>query len=409
MFYFVFNIEEPDYFICNEINSYKYELFNNIVEFSYPKSCDQEAYHEGFSNLANILKDDFNYQSRPLYFVPVNLIYNFLKVFNISDTTNLLISTFLFQNIIALGAIIFLNEVISSKNSKENYIVLSLIVLLSPLFKWGLFDPSHQLLTFFILLFYPYLLIKKTEINYRNAILIGLLFLLHRSFLIGYFWYLFFSDHKDLFNNIKERSKFFLSSLMPYVAYNLYFYLFLNQKPYDANSLYWGQFVWLYDFIRGKTRYESEWHCVSIPKNFQCYLTDNVNTLKYISIPLILLLLNHLLKNSKINIKENSFQYYLISISIFTYVFWSFIGWYPPIRFSYYSIGNLIIVLFAIQIFKIENTPIKVITLASYLLFTLYLNHWNDPNTLIYNNGVLASLLLLVPLIFLSIKKNKTQ
>ena len=121
MFYFVFNIEEPDYFICNEINSYKYELFNNIVEFSYPKSCDQEAYHEGFSNLANILKDDFNYQSRPLYFVPVNLIYNFLKVFNISDTTNLLISTFLFQNIIALGAIIFLNEVISSKNSKENY------------------------------------------------------------------------------------------------------------------------------------------------------------------------------------------------------------------------------------------------------------------------------------------------
>ena len=411
-FQFILTVEEPNYFICNEMKSYNYELFNNSIEFLYPESCDQEAYHSGFSNLRNILKEDFNYQARPLYFIPVNIIYNLLKIFNLSETTNLLISTFLFQNIVALFVLTILSDITSYKKNKQinNFIIISLVILLSPLFKWGLFDPSHQLLTFVVIIFFPYLLSKKVEINYSNAILVGLLFLLHRSFLIGYFWYLFFSDYKNIFQHIRYRSKYFLFSLVPYISYNLYFYLFLNQKPYDANSLYWGQFVWLYDFIRGKVRYQSEWHCVTIPKNFQCYLSDNLNTIMYLAIPIVLLIFNNLINNSKIQFKNNSYQYYVISLSFFIYVFWSFIGWYPPIRFSYYSIGNLVIILFALQLLNIENNLIKIITLSSYISFTLYLNHWNDPNTVTINSGIYLSIYLLFFLAIITFfNKNKNK
>ena len=62
------------------MKSYNYQLFNNSIEFLYPESCDQEAYHSGFSDLRNIFKEDFNYQARPLYFIPVNIIYNLLNI-----------------------------------------------------------------------------------------------------------------------------------------------------------------------------------------------------------------------------------------------------------------------------------------------------------------------------------------
>ena len=54
MFYFVFNIQEPNYFLCNEIILYEYEFLDNEFTFSYPKSCDQEFYHEGFTDFKNV-------------------------------------------------------------------------------------------------------------------------------------------------------------------------------------------------------------------------------------------------------------------------------------------------------------------------------------------------------------------
>ena len=45
---------------------------------------------------------------------------------------------------------------------------------------------------------------------------------------------------------------------------------------------------------------------VTIPKNFQCYLSDNLNTVMYLTIPIVLLIFNHLINNSKIQFKYNS-------------------------------------------------------------------------------------------------------
>jgi len=411
MFYFVFNIEEPNYFLCNEIIFYEIQLQGNTVNFSYPKSCDQELYHIGFTNFQNVFDDTFNYQSRPLSILSVNVIYEILDLFQIESTLNALISTFILQNLIALIAVTVLDHILLMKNkqTKKSYIFISLIVVLSPLFKWGIFDPSHQLWTMLVIIFFPFLIKTKTEITFKNSILIGLLFLLHRSFLIGFIWYLFFSDHQDIFSNIKKKLFNFIYSLIPYISYNLFIFLVLNQRPYDANTTYWGQFVWLYDFIRGKVRYQSEWHCVTIPENFECYFLDNFNTLLYLSLPIALVLINHILKNSRIIIKKYSFEYYIISISVFVYLFWSFIGWYPPIRFSYYSIGNLVVILFILSFSNINNSMIKNITLTSYLLFTLYLNHWNDPNTITVNLGITFSIIALLPLLALSIYSNKLK
>ena len=157
MFYFVFNIEEPNYFLCNEIIFYEIQLQGNTVNFSYPKSCDQEFYHEGFTDFKNVFSETFNYQSRPLSILSVNLLYEIINIFGINSTTNALISTFLVQNFIVLIVVTLLENIlyIKKQQTSNSYILLSLIVLISPLFKWGIFDPSHQLLTMLVIIFYP--------------------------------------------------------------------------------------------------------------------------------------------------------------------------------------------------------------------------------------------------------------
>ena len=408
-FFFIFNFIEPDYILCNELVVYNFETFNNSFNIQYPKSCDQDFYHQGFTKFLNIFLEDYNYQARPLFILSVNLVFQFFDNFNINQTLNALISTFLIQNLISLivVSLISLSRNENTKLSTTNQIILTSIIVFSPLFKWGIFDPSHQLLTVVVIIFYPYLISKNISINVKSSIYIGLLFLLHRSFLIGFLWYLFFSDHKNIFINLRDKIFKFLASLVPYFVYNFGIYIFLGQMPYDANSTYWGQFVWLYDFIRGKIRYESEWHCVTVPQNFICYFNDNIETLIYLSIPLFILLVNHFLGKNKISFQYKSFTYYLMSLSIFIYVFWSFIGWYPPIRFSYYSVGNLIIILFALQFIELKNFTIRFLSLTSYLTYTLFLNHWNDPNVLAYNVGIYVSLFFLIILFLYSISRYK--
>lgn len=408
-FFFIFNVIEPEYILCNELVVYNFEVFNNNFNIQYPKSCDQDFYHQGFTNFLNIFLEDYNYQARPFFILSVNLVFQLFDNFNINQTLNALISTFLIQNLISLivVSIISLSRIEKTKLSIKNQIILTSIIVFSPLFKWGIFDPSHQLLTVVVIIFYPYLLTKKGSLNLKSSIYIGLLFLLHRSFLIGFLWYLFFSDHKNIFVNLTDKVIKFLASLIPYIVYNFGIYLFLGQMPYDANSTYWGQFVWLYDFIRGKIRYESDWHCVTIPQNFICYFNDNIKTLLYLSIPLFLLLINYFIGRSKLSFQFKSFNYYLISLSVFIYIFWSFIGWYPPIRFSYYSIGNLVITLLALQIIEIENFTVRFLSLMSYMTYALFLNHWNDPNIVLFNVGIYISLFFLIILLLYSIMRYK--
>ena len=201
---FVLRPIEPNYFYCNEMKVYQFEILNISQEFLYPESCDQFDYHNGFENLENLIADNYIYQARPLYIIPVNFIANLVGIFDLSQTTNLLIATFLFQNLISYISIIILYELIfkNKKYDVTKFFQLSLIVLLSPLFKWGLFDPSHQLLTMLVILFFAYFKINNFELNFINCFFIGMLFLAHRSFLVGFIWLLFFSNIDKIFKNI---------------------------------------------------------------------------------------------------------------------------------------------------------------------------------------------------------------
>lgn len=404
---FVLRPIEPNYFYCNEMKVYQFEILNISQEFLYPESCDQFDYHNGFENLENLIASNYIYQARPLYIIPVNLISNLVGVFNLSQTTNLLIATFLFQNLISYISIIILYDLIfkNKKYDVTKFFQLSLIVLLSPLFKWGLFDPSHQLLTMLVILFFSYSKINNLELNFINCFFIGMLFLAHRSFLVGFIWLLFFSNIDKIFRNIYFKFKLLFTSFVPYFLYDLYFRFVLQQDLFDNNASYWGQFIWIRDFIMGVERYQSQWHCVSIPANFRCYFVDNAKVIFYLSVPLLIFLIFQILYKNNLTFRRNTPVNYLVMISLFLYTFWSLIGWYPPIRFSYYSIGNLIIILFSFQFFQLKDRNIKTIAVSSYIIYCLSLNHWNDYLVLNFNLGMLVSFILLIPILFLTLNK----
>ena len=60
----------------------------------------------------------------------------------------------------------------------------------------------------------------------------------------------FYDSLKNLIKNFKYY--YFIISLLPTLSYNGYIRSVLDNKVYDANTQYWGQFVWIFDFIRGK-------------------------------------------------------------------------------------------------------------------------------------------------------------
>ena len=82
------------------MKSYEFSVLDISQQFFYPESCDQYDYHKGFESLENLIASDYIYQARPLYIIPVNFIAKLVSLFNLSQTTTLLIATFLFQNLI---------------------------------------------------------------------------------------------------------------------------------------------------------------------------------------------------------------------------------------------------------------------------------------------------------------------
>ena len=414
LYYFVIEVQTPNYFLCNELIDYSINLFSYNFDIIYPRSCDQPLYERGFYDLKQIFVEDFNYQDRPLYIFTVALVNTVLttviNIFNVELSFIVYVSNFLVQIGIAAICISLFKKIYfdDSKISLLDSIVISLILLLSPLFKWGVFDPSHQLLTLVAILYSIYFVKYKNIIGTKEALLFGILYMLHRTFLITFIWVLLFQVYKrkdNFFNSLKNliqnfKFSYFIISLLPTLIYNGYIRFVLDNKVYDANTQYWGQFVWIFDFIRGKVNYESEWHCVTVPANFICYFQDNLKLFFYLLIPLAFVL--YFFYKTEFKFSDN--QKLTLSICLFLYLFWSFIGWYPPIRFSYYSLGHLIIILFTYYTITYKHQQGKLLILISYLLFAITLNHWNSPNLVEFNLSIYAAVLLF--LAFLVYDKN---
>jgi len=183
------------------------------------------------------------------------------------------------------------------------------------------------------------------------------------------------------------------------------------------NTEYYGQFIWLSKYFDSGLGYwltkillpkklfelrltqawntTDEWYCLDIPKNFYCYGIDSVNLIKYLFVPVALLI-----AVATINRKMEPIYRNVFLVGSVSYLFWSFIGWYPPIRFSLYSLGNLIFILLVIEFLKLKRLDEKIIYFSTLMLSLFHISHWNEKNYLIFNNADYISIVLLIFLIW---------
>ena len=313
-----------------------------------------------------------------MFIIVNNLISNFIDFISFNKITDFDIAihiSIILLNIfvVTVSSILFLK--ILNKDLSNNtftYFLISLVLCASPLNKWGIFDPSNQLWTLLIITFNTYLITKKGKMNYKTSLLVGCLVLMHRIFIVGYtLVFLILLIEKILKFNVKDLSHIFKMltiSILPFVLYNLYIFIFENQIPYDENSSHYGQFIWLPLYLFTSKRFEGGWHCMEIPNFLTCYLVDNVQLALYLIVPLLFVIITNPLKAYRNNLGLEK----LIKFSALIYLFYSLIGWYPPIRFSYYSIGNLIILLNIFLLINYKDKLLKILHLLSVLSFMIF-------------------------------------
>ena len=203
------NLINSDHYICTEINEYK--THNNFV-YKFPFSCDEDNYYEGFRNPMSIIERNHPYQSRPLYITSVFLISNFIDLF-IPNQNNLPIAISVIINhilIFSLSIYFLKKSLIKEKLSYTNLILISFL-LLNPIFKWGLFLPSNQTLSFLLITLLFYIFKKHNEIQYYLfPFLLGVLILGYRPIALAFIVYAYLK----LKNNKKDFKNIFGSSVI---------------------------------------------------------------------------------------------------------------------------------------------------------------------------------------------------
>jgi hypothetical protein len=393
---FIIQPVSPNYFICN--NLFNYKIFNLTV--SYPISCDQESYYSAIRDLSVLFNEGYVYQGRPLYIFLNSNLLSILQSLSDSDLEVLThISITITHTLVLIASSLIIMKILKIYiySNIKTYILIYTMLILSPLYKWGTFDPSNQTFTLLIILLNVYLYLNYDKvIDPKTSLFIGLLVLIHRIFIVGYLllFILLLLEKKYSFNfqNIVNFIKHLFISILPFLFYNIYIFIFQGQIPYDENSSHYGQFLWLPLYLFTDKRYEGGWHCMEPTTFIKCYLVDNLNLTFYLFVPLIIFLFNLLRDKSSNTIVISTLVKYVALV----YIFYSFIGWYPPIRFSYYSLGHLVVVGNIYYLIKDNNRFSKSIHYLTLVLYYIFLNHWNNPNVVEFNFGVILSSICLV-------------
>jgi hypothetical protein len=418
LFLFIIYPSNSSYFECNQI--VKNNILNSNISYSIPVSCDQELYLIGVYDFQSIYKFDYNYQSRPLYILIVKFFYNVLNIF----LSNSLIHKFLSFTlshilIISVAAKFFLESLSKLRidiDSKKS-LILILFLALSPIVKWGVFDSAHQTLTILQFSISFYFLVHEFAENkkiYFYSFILGLLALSNMTFALPLFFLVLHrlkSIHEILLNFGSLLVSFILF-IIPVLSWDI-FISSMGYDPYNSALEYWHQFIWVKDYLLGG--YEninfslenSEYYCMSIPLFLKCYLNDFLKTILYLSTVLILCLINF--KNIKYT-HVNLHKKVLVKLSLIytvSFIFWSFIGWYPPLRFNLYSLGSFVTLLFCFQFVLLKDGRIKNLTALCYVVYFMFLNHWNYLGVLKINYGITFSLLVVSFIIFELIYKKK--
>jgi hypothetical protein len=168
--------------------------------------------------------------------------------------------------------------------------------------------------------------------------------------------------------------------------------LFFYGKYSDFNADYYRQFVWVLDYFKGVETRSSGYYCQTPKYALKCYFIDFVKTVKYLAIPTIYVIAILLNKFMNLATGLKVLIYKAISFTFLINLFWLFIGWYPPVRFTYYGYGNLVIFLLIISFFLLNNLYSKASFLMGYGFYFMFLNHWNHPLVINYDSYIYLSI-----------------
>ena len=164
----------------------------------------------------------------------------------------------------------------------------------------------------------------------------------------------------------------------------------------DHNAEGYRQFVWLFDYFGGKQTLSGGYFCQTPKAALICYSKDFFSLLKYLAAPSLFVLTFLILKFKSFSSNTRFLLITAFAFSCLINFFWLFIGWYPPIRFSYYGFGNLICFLLIFLLNNFQERAARIIYMMAITSYFLFLNHWNSPEVISYTSYIKVSFFLFI-------------
>ena len=384
---FYLNKEKVDYFLCTEIKTYSLKIFSKNLNVIYPESCDLKVYAEGVLNIFSFYSlEEFVYTDRPLFVLYIAIIYKFINLLNLSlsSIAILKISFFIGQLFLTSFISIYLFKLFSliKIDIGKNYLFFPWFVAVSPMFKWHIFESTSMTFTFLIFLLGIFIFIDSKNLNLNLYFFgIGLLFLIHRSsFLI----LALFVASSFLNKTLKKQDmKSIFYFFIPIILYYGSIYSFSSFSDHQAEV--YRQFIWILDYIQGRETITGGYYCQTPKLAIKCYLKDIIMLINYLAIPSSLCFFYIFLNYKKFSTPYKNLLFISILFTLIINFFWLFIGWYPPVRFSYYGYGNLTIFLSILIFLSFKKKLSKIFYFLGYSTYFIYLNHWNSPDVVEQN------------------------
>ena len=394
---FILDEKNADFFLCTTLENHSIEIFNNKLTYLYPLSCDFPVYADGILNFSSFYKlEDYVYLNRPLFVLSIYIFFTIISAatspLDLNSTVILHGSFYLAQLLLTVAVAFLIHKLLISVNLEmgNKVYVLPFLIALSPIFKWHVFESTSMTYTFLIFLLGLFTYPKRNLSLYFFCF--GLITLIHRSailiiiFLVAY----------EVYN--KKLNKYFIKSLTFYAAPLIIYYssiIFFGNYS-DFNADYYRQFVWVLDYLNGVETRSSGYYCQTPKYALKCYFIDFFKTAKYLAIPTAYLILIFLSKFKNMTIAIKALIYRAIMFAFLINFFWLFIGWYPPVRFTYYGYGNLVMFFLILSYFLLKNIYAQSLFLFGYSLYFMFLNHWNNPAVIYYDLYIYLSALFFI-------------
>ena len=391
--------EIVNYYLCTEIKSYSLTILSRNLDLIYPESCDLKVYAEGVINIFSFYNlNEFVYLDRPLFVLYIAIIYNVLSFLNFYFLDSLVIlkaSFFIGQVFLTSIISIYILKILNLANLEigNKYITLPWLIAISPMFKWHIFESTSMTFTFLIFLLGIFIYLKNNNINLNlYFFIVGLIFLIHRSALLILVFFILVSTISK--NLTKEKIKSTLYFFIPIILYYLSIFTFSSFSDHQAEE--YRQFIWILDFLQGKETRIGGYFCQTPVLAMKCYLNDLIKLTKYLAFPILMCLLYFIFNFNKLHNSIKSILFSGILFSLVINIFWSFIGWYPPVRFSYYGFGNLIIFLLILMYFNFQSIFARITYFFGITFNFIFLNHWNSPLVIEHSLFTRISILLFI-------------